>query len=133
MVGWLFTIEERQRAPKLGPGVEFEAWTEAPRLTSNGQIRRRSDGNPYTPAWDRGDRAIVFHPDTERCWAVLRVDGHAVWDERRELFFTLTTIEAVDPTGPRLADIGVEKALQGGRHRLTHDQLRASLNRFGLG
>jgi hypothetical protein len=75
---------------------------------------------------------VVFRPDTDCCWAVLTVDGPAVWNQNKELFFTNMTFVAVDRRGPRLDDIGIDKALQGGRHRLTNDQLLAALKRFGL-
>lgn len=132
VLGWLFTIEDRQDRSGLDPGVGFEVWTEPPRLRSSGEIRRRRDGDPYTPAWDRGDRVVVFHPETDRCWAVLHVNGPAAWNAQRELFYTSTTIVAVDRRGPRLREIGVETALQGGRHRLTEEQMLGALRRFGL-
>ena len=133
MLGWLFTIEDRQGDPALRPGEGFEVWTDPPRLSATGAIRRRADGDPYTPAWDQGDRVVVFHPDSDRCWALLTIDGPAVWNKNKERFFTEMTFDAVDRHGPRLKDIGVDKALQGGRHRLTNDQLVAALKRFGLG
>ena len=129
--GWLFTIEDRIY-DECDIEDEFEVWTEPPRLRETGEIRRRADGDPYTPAWDIADKAVVYHPESDRCWAVLRVSGPAEWDPQEELFFTQTRILAINPRGPRLAHLGIVSALQGGRHRLTRQQLRAALTQFGL-
>lgn len=129
--GWLFTIEDRIY-DEGDVGDDFEVWTPPPRMRETREIRRRADGDPYTPTWDVADKAVVYYPGSERCWAVLRVSGPAEWDPQEELFFTQTRFLAINPKGPRLADLGIVSALQGGRHRLTRQQLRAALKHFGL-
>ena len=128
MAAWLFTIE--QELEGLEVGDPFNVWTDPPRLTATGEVRRRSDGDPFTPAWRVGEGVVVYHPASERCVALLTVDGPPEWNEDEELFFTDTVIQAFDPLGPTLADIGVPMALQGGRHRLTPSQHGAASKRL---
>lgn len=122
---WLFTIEgDQDSALKVGDG--FDVWTEPPRLRRTGAIRRRNDGDPYTPAWDIADKVVVFHPGSGRCWAILRVSGPAEWREKEEVFWTDTEIIALKRPGPTLSQIGINVALQGGRHRISVAQRQAA-------
>ena len=123
MQGWLFTIEEWQKRAAVGD--DWGLWTEPPLDQASGGIRRRSDGEPYTPAWKPDDCIVVYHPQSGRCVALLEVTSHPNWSEPDELFYLDTRVIVWDETGgPTLAEIGVVKALQGGRHRLNDTQLR---------
>src|SRR5262249_52939808 len=97
-----------------------------PRMRRTGAIRRRSDGDPYTPAWDIADKVVVFHPDSGRCWAILRMSGSAKWSEKEELFWTDTEVIALKHPGPTLWEIGLDVAIQGGRHRISQTQPQAA-------
>ena len=128
--GWLFTVEAWQSPAQ--PGEAWELWTEPPVDHRTGAVRRRvSDGQPYTPAWKPEDGIVMFHPASDRCVALLEVTSLPRWDSTAELFYLDTRVEAWNEhAGPTLAAIGVEKALQGGRHRLTMAQYRAARTSF---
>ena len=120
MAAWLFTIQKEQD-PFLA-GESFELWTEPPRTKATGDIRRRSDGDPYTPCWRQGEDVFVYQPVNGRCVARLRLDGSPLWNGADELFYTDSTVAAARQDGPSLADLGVEQAVEGGRQRLTSEQ-----------
>jgi hypothetical protein len=103
-----------------------------PRDADTRQILRRKDGSPYEPAWGPGDIAVVYHPESERCIAVLEVSGLPDWAEDDEVWFTMTTVLAEDIDGPRLVDLGLEMPTQGGRERITDEQLDAVFDAFDL-
>lgn len=127
--GWLFTVLDEQ--DDAAPGDRWELWTDAPINEATNEVRRRSDGEPYTPAWGPGDGVVMYHPSLERCVAVLIVVGEPRFKKRRRQFDLVTRVVFWDSdTGPRLPDIGIEKALQGGRHRLTSAQYTQALSRF---
>lgn len=131
MTAWLLTIEQEQ---VYEVGGTFELWTDPQRDSRTNDVRRRADGHPFTPAWDAPDGVVVYHPESERCVAILTVNGPPRWNEEKELFFIDTTVDGVDlADGPTLADIGVPKALQGGRHRLTPSQYAAARERLHPG
>lgn len=130
MTAWLFTIE--RELDYVPVGQAFDVWTEPPRLVATGEIRRRGDGNPYTPTWLAGEEVVVFHPGTGRCVALLELEGPAEWDEAKKLFFTETVITALSRSGPTLADIGVARASQGGRERLSPSRHGAAVRHFRL-
>lgn len=127
--GWLYTIKDEQ--DEVEAGEPWRMWTEPQHLVATGEIRRRlSDGAPYTPQWGTDDVVVIYHPDSKRCVMLLTLDGPTDWDETDELFWTDSIVEGFNRNGPMLRDIGVEKALQGGRHRLTPDQRDAAIKRM---
>lgn len=128
MSAWLFTIEEE--LTRLRTGARFSLWTEPPRDATTDDVRRRADGDPYTPAWTSGDEIVVYQPHSGRCVAVLAVDGPPSWNAAEEVFELDTTVLGWRADGPSLAEIGVAKALQGGRHRLTPSQHGAARKRL---
>jgi hypothetical protein len=76
----------------------------------------QSDGGPYTPAWGPGDDIVMFYPESGRCFGLLDIVSEPDWQPSAEQFFLTTCVRAWNnDTGPTLADIGVLKALQGGR------------------
>lgn len=131
---YLFRIDNDQRDYKFYDshvGRDFLLWSLPPRDRRTGGIRQRKDGNPYTPVWDRGDRILLHIAQTDLCPAVLQILGPAKYDARRRKFYTETRITAVeDPPTLRPCDIGIHKAIQGGRHRLTKAEYRAMRERF---
>jgi len=128
---WLFTIEDEDQP--IVVGADFSVWTTPPRTAATGLVRRRRDGLPYHPRWQSGDAVFVFHPGLARCVAELIVEEQAEWAAEEQLLWTPTRVAALDLDGPTLADIGVERALQGGRHRLTAEQRDAARRRLGNG
>lgn len=128
--GWLFTVEEWQTPASAGD--QWTLWTEPPLDSATGLWRRRRDGNPYTPAWGTGDVIVMYHPESQRCVALLDVVSEPDWRGGEELFWLDTRVRVWNErNGPKLADIGVERALQGGRHRLTPAQLARAERAFG--
>ena len=130
MQAWLFTIVED--LPVLEAESAFEIWSEPPYDVSSGEVRRRSDGQPYTPAWRVGDEITVYQPGSQRCVATLRVDSEPEWVDEDDVFTLATTVVAFRANGPTLADVGVLKAVQGGRQRLTRQQHAAARRRIAL-
>jgi hypothetical protein len=129
--GWLFTVDEPQTP--VAPGKRWELWTEPPMDHATGDWRRRNDGDPFAPAWGPGDVIVTYHPDSGRCVALLDVVTDPDWRDAEGLFWLETRVRAWDDqTGPTLADIGVAKALQGGRHRLSDTQFRRAEREFGV-
>jgi hypothetical protein len=128
VAAWLFTIQKEQ--DPLVEGERFELWTDAPRKKATGDVRRRSDGDPYTPWWEQGEDVSVYQPVKGRCVARLRLDGGPVWNAADELFYADSTVFAARDDGPTLADLGVEQAVEGGRQRLTLSQARTALASF---
>ncbi len=128
MPAWLFTVDEP--VGRLNVGQSWRLWTKPPLNASTGGIRRRADGEPYTPAWTAGEEIIIYEAREDRCVAAACLDSGADWNERKRRFYTETTILAYNPNGPRLRDIGLKKALQGGRHRLTAAQHGAARKRL---
>jgi hypothetical protein len=124
----LFTID--QHPDSLTPGDSWSIWTEPPRLTRTGQLRRRSDGDPYTPAWRAGEEVICYYPTTGRCQAALEIAGPPEFRADEELWWTETTVVAFAERGPMLGEIGVAHAVQGGRQRLTPGQHGAARKRL---
>lgn len=144
MTAWLYTVLKEQDS--LQEGQPWRFWTEPQRVRAvrnddavvpRRQVRRRGDGQPYTPQWEGSESMLIYQPDAKRVIALLTLDGPAKWNEAKQLFWTESTVELYAPDdGPTLADIGVEQAVQGGRQRLTPAQhgaavkaLRSSLSR----
>jgi hypothetical protein len=127
MICWLFTIEQEIEDPEPG---SWEMWTEAPRLLATGEFRLRGDGLPYHPQWREDDKVIIYHPDSGRCVMRLTLTSRAEWNTLQELFWTDSIVVHFNRDGPTLEEIGVEAALQGGRHRLTAEQCAAAVRRM---
>jgi hypothetical protein len=130
MSATLVTFEQEQDS--LQEGLPWRFWTEPQRETAVSynaagepyhRVRRRKDGEPYTPRWQAGEAVFIYHPQSGRIVAWLTLDGPAVWNAEDELFWTDSTVEVHAPDdGPTLAAIGVAGAVQGGRQRLTPSQ-----------
>jgi hypothetical protein len=138
MSAWLFTIVEEQDSLQTGRPWRF--WTDPQRESAVSynaagepyhRVRRRRDGEPYTPQWGAGEDVFIYHPASGRVVARLTLDGPAEWNEDDELFYIDSTVEDHNPEGPTLADIGVDVAVQGGRQRLTASQHGAAVNGLG--
>lgn len=131
----LYTVLEEQDS--LQEGQPWRFWTEPQRVTAvsyddagmpSRRVRRRGDGQPYTPQWQAGESLLIYHPNAERVIALLALDSPATWNEAQQLFWTESTVELYTPDdGPTLADIGVDRAVQGGRQRLTPAQHGAAV------
>jgi hypothetical protein len=117
---WLLTINEWQ--PSLESARSWPFWILAPRDRDTGEVRRRKDGQPFTPQWGDGEDVFIYYPGTGRIVAWLTLDGAPEFDEIAEEFLMDSTVNSFDPAGPTLADIGVELAVEGGRQRLTPSQ-----------
>jgi len=122
---WLLTIKEPQDS--LVDATTWAFWTEPPRDRFTGQVRRRDDGEPFTPQWGDGESVFIYSPDIDRVIAWLTLEGAPKYDEADELFYINASVEIYDPAGPTLADIGVQFAVQGGRQRLTPAQHGAAV------
>lgn len=121
---WLLTVREEQ--PSLFEGPQWAFWTLPPRDRTTRAVRRRGAGGPFTPALSAGDEVFVHELPTGRIVAQLSVHGLR-WDNADELFKVDSTVEVADVGGPTLADIGVARAVQGGRQRLTTQQRDAAV------
>ncbi len=124
MAAWLFTIQKEQES--FATGESFVLWTDAPRLKATGEVRRRSDGEPYTPRWEPSEDVFVYQPVKGCCVARLRLDECPKWNEKRAQFDVGSTVVAARDDGPTLAELGVEQAVEGGRQRLTPQQAQAA-------
>lgn len=122
---YLFTINEKQ--PSLTEGLPWRFSTPPQRERATGEVRRRGDDEPYTPAWGAGDDVFINYAGFERVVAWLILDSSPKWDDENERWEINSTVHVLDPDGPTLADIGVAKALQGGRQRLSADQRAAAV------
>lgn len=126
-----------QKQDNLQEGLPWRFWTDPQRETAVSynaagepyhRVRRRKDGQPYTPQWQAGEAVLIYHPQSGRIVASLTLDGPAVWNADDELFWTDSVVEFCAPDdGPTLADIGVAKPVQGGRQRLTPSQHGAAV------
>ena len=135
MTDRLHTVLEEQDSMQEGQPWRF--WTAPQRLTGVSYddagvpyrpVRRRGDGQPYTPRWQAGEPMLIYCASVERVIALLRLDGPAHWNEATGLFWTESTVELFAPDdGPTLADIGVDQAVQGGRQPLTPAQYGAAV------
>jgi hypothetical protein len=132
MTPWLFTIEVFNGDP-YRVGEPYRLWSLPPRWVRSGSLRLRLDGLPYHPAWEPGDEITIFHPEVDRCVAFLGATSLPRWKARAERFDMDTVVLAADPKGPRLSDLGIHVALQGGRHRISPDAHRRAREHFGLG
>ena len=120
----LLKVHEEQ--PSLAEGLEWPFWILPQRDKATGAVRRRRDDDPYTPALSDGDEVFVYHIETGRIIAQLSIHDLR-WDNADELFYVESTVDIADLEGPTLADIGVEKATQGARQRLTTQQRDAAV------
>lgn len=130
MTAWLFTIKDE--LDDLERDRDWEFWTTARRDRATGAILRRLDGEPFTPQWRAGEDVVVYHPASKRCVALFTLDGPARWDAELEEFLTATTPTNFTRSGPTLADIGVKRAVQGGRQRLKPGPHGAAVKHFRL-
>ena len=82
---WLLTIKEPQDS--LVDATTWAFWTEPPRDRFTGQVRRRDDGEPFTPQWGDGESVFIYSPDVGRVIASLTLEGAPKYDEADELFY----------------------------------------------
>ena len=122
---WLLTIKEPQDS--LVDATTWTLWTEPHRDRLTRDVRRRSDDEPFTPQWGAGEDVFIYSPDTGRVIAWLTLDDAPEYDETDERFYITASVEIYDASGPTLAEIGVELAVQGGRQRLTPAQHGAAV------
>lgn len=116
MTDWLITFHAEQ--PTLVDGEPWAFWVPPSRDRATGAVRRRGDGRPYTPAMSDGDVAYIYVSSTARIVAELIIEG-VHWDENDELFIVDSTVGVLSFDGPGLADVGIAKAVQGGRQRIS--------------
>lgn len=122
---WLVTLNDEQ--PSMTEGLPWRFWWTTQRDRATGEVRRRADGKPYTPMWLPGDDVFVRYAGSDRVIAWLILDGEPEWIAEEEWFETDSTVHVLDPDGPTLADIGIARAVQGGRQRLNADQRTAAV------
>jgi hypothetical protein len=96
------------------------------------EIRRRSDGQPYTPEWQAPDRVVIYDPEVERCVGLVELITGPDWDEDDARFWQKARVLAWPGfRGPRLTAFSERKPMQGGRHRLhetEYEQIHASFD-----
>ncbi len=69
-------------------GEVWKFWTEPPYLTDEeDEIRRRSDGQPYTPEWRAPDRVVIYDPEVERCIGLVELTTGPNWNEDDACFW----------------------------------------------
>lgn len=130
MDSWLFATE--QDLGPLTPGEDPEIFSMPPRDRSTGSVLRRADGKPYMPRWRAGEDIAVYHSVSERVVALLTATSAPRWESTDEVIAIDAVVRAYDPDGPTLADLGVRRAVQGGRQRLTLEQHERARSAFGL-
>ncbi len=123
--GWLVTLNEEQ--PTLIEGMPWPfTWT-TQRDRATGEVRRRGDGQPYTPAWRIGEDVFINYAGAERIVAWLILEELPQWNDEEQQFEMQSTVHVIDVDGTPLADVGVSGPVQGGRQRLTAEQRAAAI------
>lgn len=115
-------------------GETWKFWTEPPYLAdAEGEIRRRSDGQPYTPEWGPPDRVVIYDPEDERCIGLVELITGPDWDEGAALFWQRARVLAwAGSRGPLLAECSTRRPMQGGRYRLKEPEYEQIHAAFGL-
>jgi hypothetical protein len=113
-------------------GEVWRFWTEPPDVSGmEGEIRRRADGQPYTPEWRAPDRVVIYDPEDERCIGLVELISGPDWCEDEAVFWQRARVLAWPGSrGPLLADCSARKPMQGGRYRLgdtEYDQIHDAI------